>query len=98
MNEQDVISVMIMSVNLQIFQPDLLVLLTDLLTVLTRTDAGVDIFSAAVDAGLIETKPMDDVKPGLGLLEKLAKGKKDKSKKEIERRAKMGVMTPSLLL
>ena len=64
-------------------------------TVLTRTDAGVDIFSAAVDAGLIETKPMDDVKPGLGLLEKLAKGKKDKGKKEIERRAKMGVMTPT---
>ena len=64
-------------------------------TVLTRTDAGVDIFSAAVDAGLIETKPMDDVKPGLGLLEKLAKGKKDKSKKEIERRPKMGVMTPT---
>ena len=29
MNKQDVISVMIMSVNLQIFQPDLLVLLTD---------------------------------------------------------------------
>ena len=41
-------------------------------TVLTRTDAGVDIFSAAVDAGLIETKPMDDVKPGLGLLEKIS--------------------------
>ena len=48
-----------------------------------------------MDAGLIETKPMDYVKPGLGLLEKLAKGKKDKSKKEIERRAKMGVMTPT---
>ena len=64
-------------------------------TVLTRTGAGVDVFSAVVDAGLIETKPMDDVKPGLGLLEKLAKGKKDKGKKEIERRAKMGVMTPT---
>ena len=86
---------MIMSVNLQIFQPDSVGAPDGWSTVLTRTDAGVDIFSAAVDAGLIETKPMDDVKPGLGLLEKLAKGKKDKSKKEIERRAKMGVMTPT---
>ena len=113
MNKQDVMSVMIMFVNLQIFQQDLLAVSYTHLTlptiystgsvgapdgwstVLTRTGAGVDVFSAAVDAGLIETKPMDDVKPGLGLLEKLAKGKKDKGKKEIERRAKMGVMTPT---
>ena len=48
-------------------------------TVLTRTDAGADVFKGAVAAGLIETKPMDEVKPGLPLLEKLAKGKKDKN-------------------
>ena len=63
-------------------------------TVLTRTDDGESIFKAAVDAGLIETKPMDEVKPGLGLLEKLAKGKKDKNGKERERRAKMGLPLP----
>ena len=33
-------------------------------TVLTRTDDGDNVFKAAVSAGLIETKPMDDVKPG----------------------------------
>ena len=65
-------------------------------TVLTRTDDGESVFKAAVDAGLIETKPMDDVKPGLGLLEKLAQGKKDKNNKERERRAKMGVRIPTI--
>lgn len=65
-------------------------------TVFTRTDGGDSIFKAAVDAGVIETKPMDDeVKPGLGLLSKLAKGKKDKNKKEAERRVKMGLPIPS---
>lgn len=62
-------------------------------TVLTRTDDGSSIFSAAVSAGLIETKPMDEVKPGLPLLEKLAKGKKNNAKKEIERRTKLGLPT-----
>lgn len=65
-------------------------------TVLTRTDAGEDIFKAAIDADLIETKEMDDVKPGLGLLEKLAKDKKEKSTAECERRAKMGVRIPTI--
>lgn len=63
-------------------------------TVFTRTDGGNDIFTAAVDAGVIETKPMDDVKPGLGLLEKLSKGKKDKGKDEIARRAELGLPSP----
>ena len=63
-------------------------------TVLTRTGDGETVFKAAVDAGLIETKPMDEVKPGLPLLEKLAKGKKDKNGKERERRAKMGLPLP----
>ena len=39
---------------------------------------------------------MDDVKPGLPLLEKLAKGKKDKNTAERERRAKMGVRIPTI--
>jgi coenzyme F420 hydrogenase subunit beta len=65
-------------------------------TVLTRTDDGDSIFKGAVAAGLIETKPMDDVKPGLPLLEKLAKGKKDKNTAERERRAKMGVKIPAI--
>ncbi|MGN0093453.1 MAG: coenzyme F420 hydrogenase subunit beta [Methanobrevibacter sp.] len=64
-------------------------------TVFTRTDGGESIFNAAVSAGLIETKEFDDsVKPGLGLLSKLSKGKKDKNKKEAENRMKMGLPVP----
>ncbi|MCF0226773.1 MAG: coenzyme F420 hydrogenase subunit beta [Methanobrevibacter sp.] len=65
-------------------------------TVLTRTGAGVDLFKSAVDAGLIETKPMDEVKPGLPLLKKLAKGKKEKNAAEREKRVKMGIPIPTL--
>ncbi|MFM5881902.1 coenzyme F420-reducing hydrogenase, beta subunit [Methanobrevibacter gottschalkii] len=65
-------------------------------TVLTRTDDGNSIFKEAVSAGLIETKPVDDGKFGLPLLEKLAKGKKDKNGAEFERRAKMGVRVPTI--
>jgi coenzyme F420 hydrogenase subunit beta len=63
-------------------------------TVLTRTDAGENVFKLAVDAGLIETKPMADVKPGLGLLEKLAKDKKTKNQKTIDERIAMGLPVP----
>lgn len=63
-------------------------------TVLTRTDAGDSIFKQAVDAGLIETKPMDSVKPGLGLLEKLATDKKTKNQKTIDDRIAMGLPVP----
>ncbi|MDR3062693.1 MAG: coenzyme F420 hydrogenase subunit beta [Methanobrevibacter sp.] len=63
-------------------------------TVLPRTDAGNDMFTQAVDAGIIEVKPIADVKPGLGLLEKLAQGKKDKADKEIAKRAEIGLPVP----
>jgi coenzyme F420 hydrogenase subunit beta len=63
-------------------------------TVLTRTDAGESLFKMAVDAGLIETKPMADVKPGLGLLEKLATDKKTKNQKTIDDRIAMGLPVP----
>lgn len=65
-------------------------------TVLTRTDSGIDLFQSAVDAGLIETKPIEEVKPGLPLLEKLAKGKKEKGAAEREKRVKMGIPIPTL--
>jgi coenzyme F420 hydrogenase subunit beta len=63
-------------------------------TVLTRTDAGESLFKMAVDAGLIETKPMADVKPGLGLLEKLSTDKKTKNQKTIDDRIAMGLPVP----
>ncbi|KZX15445.1 coenzyme F420-reducing hydrogenase subunit beta [Methanobrevibacter cuticularis] len=63
-------------------------------TVLTRTDTGASLFSQAVEAGIIETKSMDDVKPGLGLLEKLSNSKKSSADKEITKRVDMGLPVP----
>ena len=63
-------------------------------TVLTRTDNGDSLFKQAVEAGIIETKPMADVKPGLGLLEKLSKEKKEKNQKTIDNRIAMGLPVP----
>lgn len=63
-------------------------------TVLKRTDAGVSIFEQAVEAGIIEIKAMDGVKPGLPLLEKLAQGKKDDAKKESDSRIELGLPVP----
>lgn len=63
-------------------------------TVLKRTDAGASAFDQAVEAGVIETKVMDDVKPGLPLLEKLSQSKKDKAKEESDRRRELGLPVP----
>ncbi|MDI9618598.1 coenzyme F420 hydrogenase subunit beta [Methanothermobacter sp.] len=63
-------------------------------TVITRTDAGDSIFKQAVEAGLFETKPIEEVKPGLGLLEKLSAQKKEKAEKNIAARKEMGLPTP----
>ena len=63
-------------------------------TVITRTDAGDSIFKQAVEAGIFETKPIEEVKPGLGLLEKLSAQKKEKAEKNIAARKEMGLPTP----
>lgn len=44
-------------------------------TVFIRTKKGNEVWSKAVAAGMFETKPIEDVKPGLELLTKLAKEK-----------------------
>lgn len=63
-------------------------------TVLTRTVAGDSIFAQAVEAGVIETKDIASVKPGLPLLEKLSEGKKTKNAEEAEKRKAMGLPVP----
>ncbi|RBQ22879.1 Coenzyme F420 hydrogenase subunit beta [Candidatus Methanobinarius endosymbioticus] len=63
-------------------------------TVLKRTDAGASIFDQAVKAGIIETKDISTVKPGLPLLEKLSLGKKDGAKKESDNRRELGLPVP----
>ncbi|WP_455369209.1 Coenzyme F420 hydrogenase/dehydrogenase, beta subunit C-terminal domain [[Eubacterium] cellulosolvens] len=45
-------------------------------TVLVRTSLGEEVFQSAIDAGVIESKPLNDVKPGISLVSKLSKLKK----------------------
>ncbi|XRO76777.1 coenzyme F420 hydrogenase subunit beta [Methanocaldococcus sp. 10A] len=63
-------------------------------TVFIRTAKGEEIFNKMVEDGYLEVKPIDEVKPGLGLVEKLAKTKKDKNMKEIEHRKELGLPVP----
>ncbi|HIH62552.1 MAG TPA: coenzyme F420 hydrogenase subunit beta [Methanobacteriales archaeon] len=63
-------------------------------TVFLRTDTGESIFKDALEAGLFETKPIEEVKPGLGMLEKLASQKKEKAEKTVAERKEMGLPTP----
>jgi coenzyme F420 hydrogenase subunit beta len=60
-------------------------------TVFIRTKKGNDVWSRAVAAGLFETKPIEEVKPGLELVMKLAKEKIDKNRKTVEERKTFGV-------
>jgi len=60
-------------------------------TVFIRTKKGNEVWSKAVAAGLFETKPIEDVKPGLELVTKLAKEKIDKNRKRVEERKTFGV-------
>lgn len=66
-------------------------------TVFIRTRKGNEVWSRAVDEGLFETKPIEDVKPGLDLLRKLAKEKIDKNRKTLEERRNFGVDRKSVV-
>jgi len=60
-------------------------------TVFVRTKVGNDVWSKAVAAGMFETMPIEEVKPGLELVTKLAKEKIDKNRKTVEERKTFGV-------
>ena len=60
-------------------------------TVLVRSKKGDDIWAKAIAAGAFETKPMEQVKPGLELVTKLANEKIEKNKKSLEARKTFGV-------
>ena len=60
-------------------------------TVFIRTKKGNEVWSKAIAAGIIETKPIDEGKFGLEILKKLAKEKIDKNRKTVEERKTFGV-------
>jgi coenzyme F420 hydrogenase subunit beta len=63
-------------------------------TIFIRTANGEAYYKAMEDAGVIEIKNIDDVKPGLGLVEKLANSKKDNNGKERAHRKEIGLPLP----
>jgi coenzyme F420 hydrogenase subunit beta len=60
-------------------------------TVFVRSKVGENIWAKAIEAGCFETKPIEDVKPGLELVTKLATDKITKNQKTLEARANFGV-------
>jgi coenzyme F420 hydrogenase subunit beta len=60
-------------------------------TVFIRTKKGEETWNKAIAAVCFETKPMEQVKPGLELVTKLANEKISKNKKTVEERATFGV-------
>jgi coenzyme F420 hydrogenase subunit beta len=60
-------------------------------TVFVRSKKGEQVWNGAMAAGLFETKPMDQVKPGLDTVKKLATEKITKNRKTLDERATFGV-------
>nr|CAA43503.1 F420-reducing hydrogenase subunit [Methanococcus voltae PS] len=63
-------------------------------TIFIRTAKGEAFYKAMEEAGVIEIKNIDDVKPGLGLVEKLDNSKKDNNGKERAHRKEIGLPLP----
>ena len=55
-------------------------------TILIRTEKGKELYEELISNNLIESKPIEEVKPGLSLLQRIAGSKKNNSKKHINSR------------
>ncbi len=60
-------------------------------TVFVRSKQGEQVWNSALAAGLFETQPMEQVKPGLDTVKKLATDKITKNRKTLDDRATFGV-------
>jgi coenzyme F420 hydrogenase subunit beta len=63
-------------------------------TIIARTKKGEEIVNGAVEKEYIETKDLKDLKPGLGLVQRLSKEKIDENLAEAQRREDMGTKVP----
>ncbi len=63
-------------------------------SVLIRTQKGKELFEALINNDLIESKPIEEVKPGLELLKKTAIGKKKNSYKHIIKKLEQNKKVP----
>ncbi|MHA1916450.1 MAG: Coenzyme F420 hydrogenase/dehydrogenase, beta subunit C-terminal domain [Promethearchaeota archaeon] len=64
-------------------------------TVLIRTERGKELYEELVSNNLIESKPIDEVKPGLPLLQRIAGSKKNNSKKHINSKLEENKRVPN---
>lgn len=65
-------------------------------TVIARTKKGLDLLEGAEKGGYVETKLIEEVKPGVGVIKKLSKEKLDAAMVEIKEREGMGIKVPHL--
>ena len=63
-------------------------------TVIVRNKQGLDLYNKVVKAGYVKSKDIKDVKPGMFLVKKLAKMKKDKNRKTIDKKIEKGKKIP----
>jgi len=63
-------------------------------TVLVRTETGKELYDKLIENELIESKALVDVKPGLPLLERIAKSKRNKCTKHIDKKKDENVRFP----
>jgi len=63
-------------------------------TVLIRTQTGKELYNKLIENDLIESKALADVKPGLPLLERIAKSKRNKCNKHIDKKKDENVRFP----
>lgn len=66
-------------------------------TVILRTLVGVQAFEQAAQSESFEAKPLEDVKPGMSLVERVSLSKKRGAEKEIRRRVEKGESLPPRL-
>lgn len=64
-------------------------------TVLIRTEKGKELYEELIANNMIESKPIEDVKPGLPLLQRIAGSKKDNSKKHIKAKLEENKRVPN---
>jgi coenzyme F420 hydrogenase subunit beta len=64
-------------------------------TVLIRTEKGKELYEELLSSNIIESKPIEDVKPGLPLLQRVAGSKKNNSKKHIKSKLEENKRVPN---
>jgi coenzyme F420 hydrogenase subunit beta len=62
--------------------------------VLIRTQIGKELYNGLIENDLIESKKLKDVKPGLPLLEKIAKSKRNKCTEHIDKKKNEKIRYP----